>query len=473
MKTTTVRRFIYALALLMLLPFTGAQAQTADKVSEQEAYELGVEAYIYLHPLITMDVTRRVKTNMPAGQKAGAGPMNIFHHHRKYPDANYREVVRPNFDTLYSEAWLDLTSEPMIVSVPDTDDRYYLLPMIDMWTDVFAVPGKRTSGTKAGNFAVVPQGWKGNLPEGVARIDAPTPYVWIIGRTQTNGPKDYEAVHKVQDGYLITPLSQWGKKIIPVPFKADSTIGMKTSPADQVLNMKADQYFSYGAELMKLHPPHVTDWSRLERLKRIGIVLGKSFDFAKASPVVQAGLKRAVSGGLKLMKDALPSLATIVNGWQMNTSSVGVYGNYYLKRTIVAWIGLGANQPEDAIYLLILTDADGKPVVPGQRYVQHFSKDELPPVNAFWSTTMYDEAGFQVANKLNRFAIGDRDALKFNADGSLDIYIQPESPGKDKESNWLPSPAKGGPLGVTMRLYSPKPQALDGRWIPPAISKAD
>ena len=244
MKTTTVRRFIYALALLMLLPFTGAQAQTADKVSEQEAYELGVEAYIYLHPLITMDVTRRVKTNMPAGQKAGAGPMNIFHHHRKYPDANYREVVRPNFDTLYSEAWLDLTSEPMIVSVPDTDDRYYLLPMIDMWTDVFAVPGKRTSGTKAGNFAVVPQGWKGNLPEGVARIDAPTPYVWIIGRTQTNGPKDYEAVHKVQDGYLITPLSQWGKKIIPVPFKADSTIGMKTSPADQVLNMKADQYFS-------------------------------------------------------------------------------------------------------------------------------------------------------------------------------------------------------------------------------------
>jgi len=473
MKTATARHFISVIALLVLLLFSGAEVQAADEVSEQEAYEIGVEAYVYFHPLITMDVTRQVMTNLPAGQKTGVGPMNEFHHFRAFPDASFREVVRPNFDTLYSVLWLDLTKEPMIVSAPNTDGRYYLLPMMDMWSDVFAVPGKRTSGTEAAHFAVVSQGWQGDLPKGVTRIDAPTPYVWIIGRTQTNGPKDYEAANKVQDGFLATPLSQWGKKAVAVTFKADPTVDMKTSPADQVLTMKADEYFSFGAELMKIHPPHLTDWSTLARMKRIGIMPGNSFDFAKAPPAVQAGLKRAVPGGLKLMKDALPSIAPIVNGWQMNTSSMGVYGNFYLKRAIIAWIGLGANQPEDAIYPLNLTDVDGNPVETGQRYVLHFSKDELPPVNAFWSVTMYDDAGFQVANKLNRFAIGDRDALKYNADRSLDIYIQPESPGKGKESNWLPSPAKGAPIGVTMRLYSPKPQALDGRWVPPAISKVD
>jgi len=470
MKSTTTRSFIYTITLLLCLPFTTTNAQTIGEITEQEAYEIGIEAYVYLHPLITMDVTRRVVTNLPAGVKSGLGPKNIFHHMRAFPAADFREVVRPNFDTLYSSAWLDLTKEPMVVSAPDTGGRHYLLPMLDMWSDVFAVPGKRTSGTSAQTYAIVPQGWNGDLPKGMERIDSPTPHVWIIGRTQTNGPKDYEAVHKVQDGYMITPLSQWGKKVVLEEAKFDSTVDMETSPAEQVLTMPAAKYFSYGAELMKVNRPHVTDWSTLARIKRIGIVPGESFDFAKASPAVKAGLERAVVDGLQLLKDTIPSLAPVVNGWQMNTSAMGVYGNFYMKRAIVAMVGLGANQPEDAIYPLNLSDTDGKPMEGGKPYVLHFSKAELPPVDAFWSVTMYDATGFQVANELNRFAIGDRDALKYNADGSLDIYIQHESPGKDKESNWLPSPANGV-LGVTMRLYAPRPQALDGRWVPPAIKK--
>lgn len=467
MKTTTLKSIACTTAILAAIGFTPARA--AEPITEQEAYEIGVEAYSYFYPLISMDVTRRLLTNVPSGVKPGLGPANMFHHYRTYPTADFREVVRPNFDTLYSSAWLDLRKEPMIVSAPDTQGRYYLLPMLDMWTDVFAVPGKRTSGTSAANFAVVSKGWNGKLPVGVTRIESPTAYVWIIGRTQTNGAKDYEAVNKVQDGYKITPLSQWGKAATPVAFKSDPTVDMKTPPLVQVNTMPAAKYFSYGTELMKLNPPHVTDWSRIARLKRLGIEPGKSFDFDKASPAVKAALERAVVDGLKEMKDKSPTVARVVNGWQMNTDTMGVYGNYYLKRAIIALIGLGANQPEDAIYPFNFGDADGKPMDGANNYVLHFSKAELPPVNAFWSVTMYDAEGFQAANKLNRFAIGDRDALKYNADGSLDLYIQNASPGADKESNWLPAPK--GPLGVTMRLYAPKAPALDGRWAPPVVKK--
>lgn len=463
-------RLLIALMVLIICPFTLALAQPVDNITEQEAYEIGIEAYQYFYSLITMDVSRRVLTNVPAGVKEGSGPMNTFHHMRSYPLADMRDVVRPNFDTLYSLAWLDLTKEPLIVSTPDTGGRYYLLPLLDMWTDVFAVPGKRTSGTAAAKYAIVSKGWSGDLPKGVERIDAPTPIVWIVGRTQTNGTSDYDAVHKVQNGYMITPLSQWGHQVKPVKAVIDPTVDMKTPPLVQVNTMPADKYFSYGAELMKVNPPHITDWSTLARLKRIGIESGKSFDMNKVSPVVQSALTRAATDGYKLMKNKQPTLARIVNGWSMNTDTMGVYGNYYLKRAIIALAGLGANLPEDAIYPMCVADANGKPLEGLNNYVLHFSKEELPPVDAFWSLTMYDTDGFRVANQLNRFAIGDRDSLKYNADGSLDLYIQNESPGMDKDSNWLPSPAQGL-LSVTLRLYAPKPQALDGHWAPPAVER--
>ena len=429
-----------------------------------------MEAYVYFYPLVTMDVTRRVMTNVPAGAKAGLGPMGTFQHMRTFPSAEFREVVRPNFDTLYSVAWLDLTKEPMIITVPDTAGRYYLLPMIDMWSDVFAVPGKRTSGTGAANFAVVSQGWTGKLPTGVERIEAPTPYVWIIARTQTNGPADYAAVNKVQDGYQVVPLSQWGRSPVPPVFKADPSVDMKTPPLDQGNKMKAKAYFNYAAELMKLHPPHITDWSTVARLKRIGIEPGKSFAWDSLGSETQDALTRAAAAGLKAMYAKMPTMAGVVNGWQMNTDTMGVYGNYYLKRAIVALAGLGANQPNDAIYPLNISDGDGKPLRGENSYVIHFDKEKLPPVEAFWSITMYDADGFQVANPINRFAIGDRDALKFNSDGSLDIYIQNENPGAEKEANWLPAPASGA-LGITMRLYAPKAAAIYGRWTPPQVQR--
>ena len=342
-----------------------------------------------------------------------------------------------------------------------------MLEMLDMWTDAFAVPGKRTNGTAAANFALVPPGWQGKLPGDVERIDAPTSFVWVIGRTQTNGVKDYEAVHKVQDGYKITLLDDWGKTPRKVEQKIDPSVDTKTEPVRLINSMPALQYFMYGAELMKQNPAHLTDWSTLARMKRLGFEPGKNFDSNKVSAEI---LVEGAAAGLKLMQDKLPTIARVTNGWQMNTDSIGVYGNYYLKRAIVALVGLGANPVEDAVYPFNVLDADGKPVSAENKYVLHFNKEEIPPVNAFWSLTMYDAEGFQVANSLNRFAIGDRDELKFNADGSLDLYIQHESPGADKESNWLPAP-KTGRLSLTMRLYAPKAEVIEGRWNPPAIKR--
>jgi hypothetical protein len=457
------------LALLIAGTLTGALAQAAEPISEQQAYEIGVEAYVYFYPLVLMDVTRRQAVNVDAGKILGRGPTNTFTQVRTFPPADFRDVVRPNFDTLYSIAWLDLTHEPMVVTAPDTHGRYYMLPMLDMWTDVFAVPGKRTTGTGAGRFAVVPPGWHGRLPEGVQRIDAPTPHVWIIGRTQTNGPRDYDAVHKVQDGYTIAPLSRWDQPPQPVIAVIDPSVDMKTPPMTQVDAMAVDKYFAYAVELLKSNPPHITDQPILARMRWIGIEPGKSFDLAKADPAVKRALERAAPDALRDMRAKIPTLARVVNKWQMNTDTMGVYGTYYLKRAIVAMVGLGANLPEDAVYPLNAGDADGRPLSGASKYVLHFAKNEIPPVGAFWSVTLYDKDGFPTANALNRNAIGDRDALKFNADGSLDLYFQNESPGADKDSNWLPAPT--GAFNLTMRLYAPKPAVLDGRWAPPAIRR--
>jgi hypothetical protein len=450
---------------------SGMATDAAESIatSEQEALEIGVEAYLYLYPLVTMDVTRRQMTNLEPGRKTGFGPKNRFSHAGAFPDAAFRAVVRPNFDTLYSLAWLDLTDEPMIVSAPDTDGRYYLLPMLDMWTDVFAVPGKRTSGTRAQHYAVAPPGWHGQLPDGVGKIQAPTPYVWIMGRTQTNGPADYAAVHRIQDGYTVTPLSQWGKPPQPAAFTPDPTVNMQTEPLRQVNGMSADVYFAYAAELMKLHDPHVTDWSILARMRRIGIEVGQSFAYEELPSAVQRGLAGVPAVALEKMRTKMPALARIVNGWSMMTDTMGVFGNSYLKRACVAMIGLGALPPEDAIYPLNMADADGAPLSGENDYVIHFAKDELPPVEAFWSVTMYDAEGFQAANPLDRYAIGDRDELTYNADGSLDLYLQHDSPGADREPNWLPAPR--GRLSVTMRLYAPKLAALDGTWNPPPVKR--
>jgi hypothetical protein len=457
------------IATLLLGSLMFTHITVATPITEESAHEIGVNAYTYFYPLLSMDITRKQFTNIEPGKEFGKGPMNMFINIPEYPPADFKGVVRSNFDTLYSSAWLDLTQEPQVVSAPDTNGRFYLLPMLDMWSDVFASPGWRTTGTQAGNFLVTPPGWTGRVPEGFTQLPAPTPYIWIIGRTKTDGAADYAAVHKIQAGYKVTPLSQWGKTVTLPTVKIDPSVDMKTPPKIQVDTMSAAKYFTYAAELLKVNPPHMTDQPILAQMKEIGIEVGKSFDFDKLDPTVQKALETVPSDAQALMQWKVPTLARVVNHWSMNTDTMGVYGNYYLKRAIVAQVGLGANLPEDAIYPLNLGDSEGMPLDGANKYVLHFEKGTTPPVNAFWSITLYDNEGFQVGNKLNRFAISSYMPFKLNDDGSLDLYFQNESPGKDLEANWLPAPK--GPFNLCMRLYGPKSDALTGKWNPPAVMK--
>lgn len=446
-------------------------APVAQRAEAQEARVAAAEqAYLYTYPLVLMDVTRRQMTNTAAGEMPGRGPMNQFTHLRAFPEAEAKEVVRPNFDTLYSLAWIDVGQEPVVLSVPEVKDRFYLLPMLDMWTDVFAVPGTYATGTDANSFVIASPDWQGDMPDGMTRIDAPTPMFWILGRTQTNGVKDYEKIHAIQDAYKIVPLSAWGKDdYTPPAFVKDTSVDDTTPPLEQVANMSAKDYFTYAMELMQTQPPHITDMVMVSRMKRIGLV-PDGFDYDALPSDIQAALEQGAKAAQAAMLAEPEKMGTPVNGWQMTTSGMGVYGNDYLRRATIAMIGLGANPVEQAIYPLNLTDAEGNVPQGDKTYVLHFEKDEIPPAHAFWSLTMYDEAGFQVANPINRFAIGDRDDMKYNDDGSLDILIQHGSPGAGKESNWLPSPASGT-LGMTLRLYWPDVSALDGSWVPPVLKE--
>ncbi|UWE07744.1 DUF1254 domain-containing protein [Actinacidiphila bryophytorum] len=431
---------------------------------------LSREAYFYLYPLVTMDVSRRQAVGVPAGVRPGFGPANAFHHLREFPAADFRAVVRPNFDTLYSNAWLDLTGGPVRLSVADTGGRYFMLPMLDMWTDVFAAPGSRTTGTGPQEYTVVGPGYGGDIPAGTQVVRAPTPYVWVIGRTQTDGPADYPAVNAVQDGFRLTPLSPDQQQLPDPDSRTAPGADAPTEPLALVNGLTGTEFLARACDVLATVPPHPTDFSVLARIADLGVVPGQPFDAGRFSADQLAEIDAGATHALAQMRAAQPTLGTQANGWSSVLQTIGVYGNDYFQRAVVTLLGLGANPPDDAVYPLLNTDADGERLTGAHDYVIHFDADALPPVEAFWSVTMYDAEGFQAPNELDRYALGDRDPLTYNADGSLDLHLGRENPGPEREPNWLPAPE--GPLGVTLRLYAPRAQVLDGRWTPPAVRKA-
>ena len=446
-------------------------------VKEREARDTAIEGYIYAYPLVTMEVTRRVMTNVekPDGTRA---PMGQFLRVRTYPPVDDHAVTAPNADTLYTLVWLDVSKEPWVVSVPDMKGRYFLFPMLDGWTNVFQDPGKRTTGTGPQKYAITGPGWSGDLPKGVTEYKSPTGMVWVLGRIYCTGtPEDYKAVHALQDKVSAVPLSAYGKPYTPEPATVDPGIDMKTAARDQVNAMDAGAYFKLFAELLKTNPPAAEDAPMVAKLARIGIVPGQDFDAAKLDPAVAKGVaaapKPAQDKIMEWMKEGVVAGDfKLENGWAFTTKT-GLYGTGYRQRALITAIGLGANRPQDAVY----PTSEGPDVLKkysgDKKYVMHFDKGAMPPVKGFWSLTMYDASYFFVPNALNRYTLSQRNRFKPNTDGSVDLYIQRESPGKDKEANWLPAPE--GRFVLMMRLYWPTdtpPSLLDGTWKVPEVKEA-
>jgi hypothetical protein len=441
-------------------------------MTEQQALDAGVEAVVYGLPIVMMELTKENATNTesPHGM---AAPVNQFAHVPGFPPASFKQVVRANVDTLYSSAFLDLSAEPLVLTLPDSHGRYYLFPMFDAWTDVFASPGTRTTGNGAGTFVIAGPGWNGTPPAGAQIFKSPTNLVWILGRIEAHGPADYAAIHAMQDGVKLVPLSAYGAPYVAPKGSIDPSIDAKTPPVDRLKAMSAEAYFTMLAALLKANPAPASDAPMLATLATIGVVPGQPFDAKHLEPKLAAALDKSVRVALRKVAEAARATGTTVNGWHVPDMILGNFGTHYDVRAVIALIAFGANLPQDAVYPTTFVDAAGQSFDGANHYVLHFDKGQAPPVKAFWSVTLYDKDSFFVENALKRQAVSSWMPLVRNTDGSIDIYIQHDSPGKPKEANWLPAPA-AGPFNLTLRMYLPSteaPSLFDGSWAIPGVKR--
>jgi hypothetical protein len=465
-----MKRAFMLLGCIALSAVLAGSSSSLTRVPADATINDATDAYLYGFSLVVMDMTRKQTTNVESAGPERA-PMGQFVRMRTFPTAAYRDVPGANTDTLYTMVWLDVSKEPWVLSIPDMGDRYYMMPMLDGWTNVFQSPGTRTTGNKAQNYAIVGPGWSGTLPKDVTEYKSPSGLVWILGRIYCTGtPEDYAKVHALQDKFSVVPLSSYGKPYTPPPAEVDARLDMKTPVIAQLQAMNIVDYFSYLAKLLKTNPPAAQDAPMVARMAKIGLIPGQDFNPSKLS----ASEKEAMNGVPKLglmkmlgrVKEQQP-----INGWLVFGSDVGNWGTDYLLRATTAWLGPGWNLPADAVYPLSQKAANGDDYNGADhKYVLRFDKGQFPPVKGFWSLTMYDENNFLAANPLNRYTLGQRDKFVSNPDGSVDLYFQADSPGKAKESNWLPAPRTK--FGVMLRLYWPtdtSPSIIDGTWKPPAI----
>ncbi|MFI5156146.1 MAG: DUF1254 domain-containing protein [Chitinophagales bacterium] len=445
-------------------------AKMANAIPKDSVVAIAKAAFVYGVPLALIDITRKKLTNYEVPQDGTGAPSNQFAISTKFPDAKFRDVVRPNADTYYSSASLDLSKEPLVMTVPNTGTRYYLLPMLDAYTNVFQSPGKRTGVTTGGNYLITGPKWSGTVPDNMKQIKSPTDMVWMIGRFEVlNAADGAKIVVPLEKKLALTPLSAFGKPYTAPKGTPDASLS-KADPNDQVIGMPIGDFFNYINNLMVLNPPSKADQAALSQFERIGVSPGGKFDLSSFDTATQSALSEIPKMVAAEIQAAVSKgIVKPVNGWSVAYKGFGNYGTDYDLRAAVAILGLGANIPEDAVYPTSTVDADGTPYDGANKYVMHFEKDKTPPIKGFWSITMYDKDGYFIENPINRYAIGDRNNLKKNADGSIDLYIQNSSPGKDKESNWLPAPP--GSFNLCLRMYWPAEVFLKGEWTPPGVVK--
>ncbi|HQX58286.1 MAG: DUF1254 domain-containing protein [Rhodoferax sp.] len=450
------RKTIVAMAFLLPLVLATTLYPKVERVV------LGAEAYIFGFPLVIMDLTR---TRLAQPDAASDRLQRV----RAFPDSGFRGVVRPNVDTLYSNAFIDMDQGPWVFEMPANAARYTVMPFMDAWTDVFASPGTRTLGDAGGRFLLAGPHWQGTVPPGWQLLRAPTRMVWLIGRTETRGVGDYPVVHRLQDALVLRPQVADAN---PVHAKAQTTAPAAPrgtgAPIDAVQQMPVQEFFDRLAMLMVDNPPRPADAPMLAKLARLGIAPGYAPRWSRIDRWAVA-LGRAIAN--HKIRQALERRVAR-NGWITPPAILGNFGTAYDVRTVVAMIGLGANLPADAMYPSASVDGQGQTLNGSHRYRLHFERSQLPPVDAFWSLTAYGDDDFFIDNPLHRYARASNDPLVRNPDGSLDLLVQADPPPPELQANWLPVRASSAFL-LQLRLYRPRSEALDGSWSPPALQRVD
>jgi hypothetical protein len=427
-----------------------------------ELRRLADDAYVFGYPLMLFDQTRRQLTRVTEAGETAA-PINQMARSTRAPGAADQAVVRPNVDTLYLSAFLDVGPEPVVLHLPDTHGRYYLMPLLDAYTNVFASPGTRTTSRGPHDLAIVGPGWTGSLPHGVKRIAAPTRSVWMIGRIEVRGAKDRARVARLARDFTLVPLHAFGRPYTPPPGPpVRPAPTLLATPPERLAAQDDASYFQRLAALLAENPPPPRDLDTMGGLARLGIIPGR-FD---PPDDARAAMQGAGRRGLARMRARAAELGTLHNGWR-GALDLGEYGTRYLERAAVALVGLGANLPEDAVYWMRDADSEGRPLDGRRANVLHFERGQLPPTSAFWSLTLYDPQGYLVSSPIDRHAIGHTGPLVRNPNGSVTLDIQHGRPFVRRGRNWLPAPA--GHYNLVLRVYWPKRHVLDGRWQPPPV----
>jgi hypothetical protein len=467
-------------------PPTATASQTIDGITiptttgpptPDEARQIAAAAYVYGYPLVFMDVLREHQTAVPAPDiLRGLAPVNQMMRVYQVPiDEVPPRAPWPITDASYVAAWIDLEKEPMVLSVPASDGRYYVVMLENPWTEDLQSVGSRTTGNGPGDYVFVGPGWNGTLPSNVTKIQSPTRYVMLGGRAQMDGPADIPATTAFLDNITLTPLGAWGTNYTPpasVPVTSNVTPdALASASAAYIANMSPDAFYDRLAMAMESSPPYPADKPVIDQMARIGIVPGMPFDWTSMNTAMQDAIARGAGDGIAQVNAAAVDWPgdVEVHGWRV-VYDMGDYGtNYALRAGLAAGYGAG-NLKEDALYWWSSANATGVPYSGGNTYVLHFDRNRTPPVNGFWSVTLYDIDGNFVPNPLNQYAITSHSGNPaYNPDGSLDIYIQTASPGADKESNWLPAPQDG--FMLILRQYWPQESALNGSWVPPEVQR--
>ena len=458
---------IVALSILLTATLTGIPLSAEQAVTPAQARSIAKEAYIYGYPMVQAYLTMytfSIDKNNPQYK----GPFNAPLSFARVFTPDDSAFVTPNADTPYTFLSLDLRAEPIVLTIPPVEkNRYWVFQMMDLYTFNFDYLGTRTTGNNGGTFLIAGPDWKGTAPAGITKVLRPeTEFINVVGRTQLFNPADLDNVKKIQAKYKAQPLSAFlGKPAPPAP---PAINWIKPVPPAQ---MKTSlQFFNVMSFLMQFAPTQPGESTLRARFASIGIVPGKTIDFASLSPELKAAFQSGMADGQKEI-DArrAASKGDISNFFGTRAFLKGDY----VARATGAQAGIGANSKEEALYPLYEKDADGQPLDGSKaKYTLHFAKGQFPPVNAFWSLTMYDlPQQLLVKNPLNRYLINSPmlPNMKLDADGGLTIYIQADSPGKDKEANWLPAPK--APFMLAARYYFPKPELINGTWKSPKVER--